>query len=70
MVKGQTACAKLLKVLQRSWSHTVFCQINAPGAVAEDKPLSLSDLNRIDRANTLRVHAENIVRIGLVVSEI
>ena len=25
--------------------HTVFCQMNAPGAEAENEPLTLSDLN-------------------------
>ncbi len=52
---------------------TVFCQINAPGAEAENEPLSLSNINQIRQVhpmNTLRLSGKKLIEIVLVVPEI
>ena len=49
---------------------TIFRWINTPGPEAQNKPLSLSDFDEINDVNTLTLSAENVNKIGLVISEI
>ncbi len=59
-------------MIGKKFTYTIFCQINAPGAEAQNEPLSESGFNEIDChiLLALTISVQNLIGVSLVVFEI